>query len=139
MNLITGETGSGKSTQLPQYVFDSAEIREQVLKTNKDAGNMPFDEQLNIVITQPRRVAAISMAKRISFERNRKLGDVVSYTIRFDDRCSERTRLRYVTDAILVRQCIDVLIFSEKNSFLRILGSTIEEVSRHNLGWGPWT
>jgi HrpA-like RNA helicase len=134
MNLITGETGSGKSTQLPQYVFDSAEIREQVLKTNKDAGNMPFDEQLNIVITQPRRVAAISMAKRISFERNRKLGDVVSYTIRFDDRCSERTRLRYVTDAILVRQCIDVLIFSEKNSFLRILGSTIEEVSRHNLG-----
>jgi HrpA-like RNA helicase len=134
MNLITGETGSGKSTQLPQYVFDSTEIREQVLKTNKDAGNMPFDEQLNIVITQPRRVAAISMAKRISFERNRKLGDVVSYTIRFDDRCSERTRLRYVTDAILVRQCIDVLIFSEKNSFLRILGSTIEEVSRHNLG-----
>ncbi len=134
MNLITGETGSGKSPQLPQYWFDSAEIREQVLKTNKDAGNMPFDEQLNIVITQPRRVAAISMAKRISFERNRKLGDVVSYTIRFDDRCSERTRLRYVTDAILVRQCIDVLIFSEKNSFLRILGSTIEEVSRHNLG-----
>jgi HrpA-like RNA helicase len=134
MNLITGETGSGKSTQLPQYVFDSAEIREQVLKINKDAGNMPFDEQLNIVITQPRRVAAISMAKRISFERNRKLGDVVSYTIRFDDRCSEKTRLRYVTDAILVRQCIDVLIFSEKNSFLRILGSTIEEVSRHNLG-----
>jgi HrpA-like RNA helicase len=134
MNLITGETGSGKSTQLPQYVFDSAEIRDQVLKINKDVGNMPFDEQLNIVITQPRRVAAISMAKRISFERNRKLGDVVSYTIRFDDRCSEKTRLRYVTDAILVRQCIDVLIFSEKNSFLRILGSTIEEVSRHNLG-----
>jgi HrpA-like RNA helicase len=137
MNLITGETGSGKSTQLPQYVFDSAEIRDQVLKINKDAGNMPFDDQLNIVITQPRRVAAISMAKRISFERNRKLGDVVSYTIRFDDRCSEKTRLRYVTDAILVRQCIDVLIFSEKNSFFRILGSTIEEVSRHNLGRGP--
>jgi HrpA-like RNA helicase len=137
MNLITGETGSGKSTQLPQYVFDSAEIRDQVLKINKDVGNMPFDEQLNIVITQPRRVAAISMAKRISFERNRKLGDVVSYTIRFDDRCSEKTRLRYVTDAILVRQCIDVLIFSEKNSFFRILGSTIEEVSRHNLGRGP--
>jgi HrpA-like RNA helicase len=137
MNLITGETGSGKSTQLPQYVFDSAEIRDQVLKINKDAGNMPFDDQLNIVITQPRRVAAISMAKIISFERNRKLGDVVSYTIRFDDRCSEKTRLRYVTDAILVRQCIDVLIFSEKNSFFRILGSTIEEVSRHNLGRGP--
>ena len=106
--LITGETGSGKSTQLPQYVYDSVEINKQVLEKNIENGNSPIDNNLNIVITQPRRVAAISMAKRIAFERGTAfINDYISYTIRFDDRCTDKTRLRYMTDGILVRECID--------------------------------
>lgn len=62
---------------------------------------------MRICVTQPRRVATISMAKRICYERRRILGKEISYAIRFDDRCSEHTKLRYVTDGILVRECIE--------------------------------
>jgi ATP-dependent RNA helicase DHX8/PRP22 len=51
-------------------------------------------------------MAAISMAKRICFERQCELGDLVGYTIRFDDKTSRNTQLRYVTDGILVRECL---------------------------------
>ena len=65
------------------------------------------DREIRICVTQPRRVATISMAKRICYERRKVLGREISYAIRFDDRCSEHTRLRYVTDGILVRECIE--------------------------------
>lgn len=58
------------------------------------------------MVTQPRRIAAISMAKRICFERKESLGEEIGYTIRFDDHTSEHTVLRYVTDGVLVRQCL---------------------------------
>ena len=81
-------------------------------------------EKLKIVVTQPRRVAAISMTKRICFERGLKNFDgEVSYAIRFDDRTSASTNLRYVTDGILVRECISV-------GFDSSLGSATREVQR---------
>ena len=58
------------------------------------------------MITQPRRVAAIAMAKRICYERGVNLGDEVGYTIRFDDKTSVKTHLKYMTDGILVRECL---------------------------------
>jgi len=60
-----------------------------------------------VIVTQPRRVAAIQMAKRVSYERKCKMGDEVGYTVRFDD-CSttENTLIKYVTDGILVRECL---------------------------------
>jgi len=61
---------------------------------------------MKVVVTQPRRIAAISMAKRICYERKANMGEKVGYTIRFDDKTSEKTVLRYVTDGILVRQCL---------------------------------
>lgn len=96
--MITGDTGSGKSTQLPQYIMDSPKIQKSLSENPKN--------KMKIVVTQPRRIAAISMAKRICHERNEILGDKIGYTIRFDDITSENTMLRYVTDGILVRQCL---------------------------------
>lgn len=48
------------------------------------------------------------MSKRVCFERKIDFGDEISYTVRFDDRCTENTKLRYVTDGILVRECLSV-------------------------------
>lgn len=106
MCVITGETGSGKSTQLPQYIYDCEKIQKKISEKSKKK-----IDRLKICITQPRRVATISMAKRICYERGRKLGNEVSYAIRFDDRTTDETCLRYVTDGILVRECINVRFF----------------------------
>ncbi|KAI8350551.1 P-loop containing nucleoside triphosphate hydrolase protein [Mortierella sp. GBAus27b] len=83
--VIIGETGSGKTTQLPRYVIE--EFRN-----------------IRVGVTQPRRIAAISVAKRVSEEYGCKLGDTIGYTIRFDDTTSSRTRLKYMTDGVLLRE-----------------------------------
>jgi len=96
--LITGETGSGKSTQLAQFLIDGVEPTD--LK-------MPYGSRLKVVVTQPRRVAAIQMAQRVAHERQCPVGQQVGYTIRFEDRTDARkTRIKYVTDGILVRECL---------------------------------
>lgn len=69
--LIKGNTGCGKSTQVPQFIMD--EYTEQ----NRAS-------ECNIIVSQPRRVAAISLAHRIALERNEKIGDVVGYHVRFN-------------------------------------------------------
>ncbi|KAG0083311.1 DEAH-box ATP-dependent RNA helicase prp22 [Podila epicladia] len=83
--VVIGETGSGKTTQLPRYVIE--EFRG-----------------MRIGVTQPRRIAAISVAKRVAEEYDCRLGDTVGYTIRFDDTTSSRTRLKYMTDGVLLRE-----------------------------------
>lgn len=60
-----------------------------------------------MVITQPRRVAAIQISKRVADERGIELGDEVGYVIRFEDCVSKNTRIKYVTDGILVRECLE--------------------------------
>lgn len=104
-SIITGDTGSGKTTQIPQYIIESL--------TNKDFSKEESFEKSGIkekipriVITQPRRVAAIQMAKRVSYEKNFSLGKEVGYTIRFEDNSDECTLIKYVTDGILVRECL---------------------------------
>lgn len=85
--IVIGETGSGKSTQLPQYL----------------ANAFPGD---CIVCTQPRRVAAITVAQRVANEQGCKLGEKVGYSIRFDDKTSARTVIKYATDGVLLRECM---------------------------------
>ena len=78
-------------------------------KDSKLDSHLVDKDKLNIVVTQPRRVATISMMKRICQERGlSESGEEVSYSIRFDDRCTPNTKLRYLTDGILVRECISV-------------------------------
>ena len=61
---------------------------------------------MKVVVTQPRRVAAIQMAKRVAEERRGKVGREVGYTIRFEDVTDNTTQIKYVTDGILVRECL---------------------------------
>jgi len=83
-----GETGSGKTTQLPQYLVEGGYTKEG----------------RKIGCTQPRRVAAMSVAARVAQEMDVKLGNEVGYSIRFEDCCSEKTVVKYMTDGMLLRE-----------------------------------
>lgn len=101
--VIEAPTGSGKSTQVPQMLVDSGKIAGQV------------------VVLQPRRLAARMLATRVAYERNVRLGEEVGYQVRLDDRSSARTRIKYVTEGILLRHMlgnptlkgIDVVVLDE--------------------------
>ncbi|XP_043997362.1 ATP-dependent RNA helicase DHX33 isoform X2 [Gambusia affinis] len=84
-----GETGSGKTTQIPQYLFEAGIGRQGL-----------------IAITQPRRVAAISLAARVSEEKRTQIGKLVGYTVRFEDVTSPETKLKFMTDGMLLREAI---------------------------------
>ncbi|ODQ82939.1 hypothetical protein BABINDRAFT_173765 [Babjeviella inositovora NRRL Y-12698] len=86
--IIVGETGSGKTTQLPQYLHEAG-----YTKDGKKVG-----------CTQPRRVAAMSVAARVADEMGVKLGNEVGYSVRFDDRSNEKTIVKYMTDGMLLRE-----------------------------------
>ncbi|XP_051114585.1 pre-mRNA-splicing factor ATP-dependent RNA helicase DEAH1-like [Andrographis paniculata] len=85
--VIVGETGSGKTTQIPQYLHEAG-----------------YTKRGKIGCTQPRRVAAMSVAARVSQEMGVKLGHEVGYSIRFEDCTSEKTILKYMTDGMLLRE-----------------------------------
>ncbi|XP_030382002.1 pre-mRNA-splicing factor ATP-dependent RNA helicase PRP16 [Scaptodrosophila lebanonensis] len=87
--IIVGETGSGKTTQLTQYLHEDG-----------------YSKLGMIGCTQPRRVAAMSVAKRVSDEMDTQLGEDVGYAIRFEDCTSERTVIKYMTDGILLRESL---------------------------------
>ena len=88
--VIEAPTGSGKSTQIPQMLLEG--------------GCLGGSGQA--VILQPRRLAARMLAKRVAEERGVSLGAEVGYTIRLDDLTSAKTRIRFVTEGVLVRQMI---------------------------------
>lgn len=88
--IIEGETGSGKTTQVPQFLLSLLAIPGQKC----------------IACTQPRRVAAMSIAKRVAEEMDVEFGEEVGYTIRFEDKTSPRTILKYMTDGMLLREAM---------------------------------
>ncbi|KAK8537612.1 hypothetical protein V6N12_043765 [Hibiscus sabdariffa] len=87
--VIVGETGSGKTTQIPQYLHEAG-----------------YTKRGKVGCTQPRRVAAMSVAARVSQEMGVKLGHEVGYSIRFEDCTSEKTVLKYMTDGMLLRELL---------------------------------
>lgn len=88
--VLVGETGSGKTTQIPQFLLDEGYSSNGLI----------------IGCTQPRRVAAMSVAKRVANELDVTLGEEVGYTIRFDDCSGPRTKLKYLTDGMLLREAM---------------------------------
>ena len=86
--VLSAPTGSGKSTQVPQILIDAAQV------------------QGDVVVLQPRRLAARLLAKRVAQERGCRLGEEVGYQIRFENVVGPNTRIRFVTEAILLRQIL---------------------------------
>ncbi|KAI9768524.1 MAG: DEAH-box ATP-dependent RNA helicase prp43 [Geoglossum umbratile] len=90
--VFVGETGSGKTTQIPQFVlFD----------------DLPHIHRKMVACTQPRRVAAMSVAQRVANEMDVNLGEEVGYSIRFEDVTSQKTVLKYMTDGMLLREAMN--------------------------------
>ncbi|KAK3392177.1 P-loop containing nucleoside triphosphate hydrolase protein [Sordaria brevicollis] len=88
--ILVGETGSGKTTQIPQYLHEAGYTE----------GGM------KVACTQPRRVAAMSVAARVADEMGVKVGREVGYSIRFEDCTSDKTILKYMTDGMLLREMV---------------------------------
>ncbi|KAF9639229.1 Helicase [Lasiodiplodia theobromae] len=90
--VFVGETGSGKTTQIPQFIlFD----------------DLPQSQGKMVACTQPRRVAAMSVAQRVADEMDVALGEEVGYSIRFEDRTSSKTIMKYMTDGMLLREAMN--------------------------------
>ncbi|KAL2134102.1 hypothetical protein VTI74DRAFT_989 [Chaetomium olivicolor] len=88
--ILVGETGSGKTTQIPQYLHEAG--------FTKDG--------MKVACTQPRRVAAMSVAARVADEMGVRVGHEVGYSIRFEDCTSDKTILKYMTDGMLLREMV---------------------------------
>lgn len=85
--IVVGETGCGKTTQIPPMLFDAG-----------------WAEQGLVGCTEPRRVAAMAAARRVAEERNWRLGQKVGFEVRFDKQMSESTRIKFMTDGILMQE-----------------------------------
>jgi len=88
--IVVGETGSGKTTQVAQFLHEEGYTKNGL-----------------IGCTQPRRVAAMSVAKRVSEEMEVELGSTVGYAIRFEDCTSDKTLIKYMTDGVLLRESLN--------------------------------
>ncbi|KAK3321194.1 P-loop containing nucleoside triphosphate hydrolase protein [Cercophora scortea] len=90
VTIVVGQTGSGKSTQIPQYLEQAGWCADGKL----------------IAITQPRRVAATTVAIRVAEEFGCEVGKEVGYSIRFEDVTSATTRIKFLTDGLLIREAL---------------------------------
>jgi pre-mRNA-splicing factor ATP-dependent RNA helicase DHX15/PRP43 len=89
--VFVGETGSGKTTQIPQFVLYD---------------DLPQTCRKMVACTQPRRVAAMSVAQRVAQEMDVELGEEVGYSIRFEEKAGPKTILKYMTDGMLLREAM---------------------------------
>lgn len=87
--IVIGETGSGKTTQLAQYLFEESGGKGGA-----------------IAVTQPRRLAAKTTASRVADEMGCELGGLVGYNVRFDNKTTDKTKIKFLTDGMLLRECM---------------------------------
>lgn len=103
--IICGETGSGKTTQVPQFLFEAG------------YGSPGSDTPGMIGVTEPRRVAAVSMAKRVSTEMG-NCGNRVGYQIRFDGNVNKNTAMKFMTDGVLLREMMSDFMLTKYSAII---------------------
>jgi ATP-dependent RNA helicase DHX57 len=91
VTIVSGETGCGKTTQVPQFIID-----EEIMQAR--------GATCNIICTQPRKISAIGVAERVASERCEKIGQTVGYAVRGETKVSSDTRLQFVTTGVLLRR-----------------------------------
>lgn len=106
--IVVGETGSGKTTQLPQYLYEAGYTR----KSSEPS------KIFKVGCTQPRRVAATSVAARVAEEVGAPLGDKVGYSIRFEEKSSDKTEIKYMTDGMLLREFLTDPLLSSYSALM---------------------
>ena len=100
-SIFLGETGCGKTTQIPRFLYEAREKKLKHFSTKKSQRHRNL-----ICCTQPRRVAAISVAERVASEVNQNCGELIGYSVRFDESTSRQTRIKYMTDGMLLREAL---------------------------------
>lgn len=97
VTIVCGATGSGKSTQIPQFLYETG-----------------FCQDGLVGITQPRRLAAISLAQRVAEEMSSQVGDKVGYQVRFEaSKFTEETKIKFMTDGILLNEMMSDFLLTK--------------------------
>ncbi|XP_068618918.1 probable ATP-dependent RNA helicase spindle-E [Battus philenor] len=107
--IIEGPTGCGKTTQVPQWILDDSYKNRRFCK---------------IVVTQPRRIAAISIAKRVAQERGWNIGGVVGYQVALENKTSNDSRIQYVTTGVLLQKLVTA---KNMNEYTHIILDEVHE------------
>eukprot|EP00163_Fabomonas_tropica_P026401 TRINITY_DN4829_c0_g2_i2.p1 TRINITY_DN4829_c0_g2~~TRINITY_DN4829_c0_g2_i2.p1 ORF type:complete len:1239 (-),score=210.12 TRINITY_DN4829_c0_g2_i2:67-3783(-) len=115
VTVLCGETGSGKTTQIPQFLYEAG------------AGRPGSDWPGMVAVTQPRRVATASMSRRVAEELACKLGEEVGYQIRFEGRHSDKTIIKFMTDGVLLKEIQSDFLLTRYSVIL------IDEAHERNL------
>lgn len=110
--IISGTTGCGKTTKIPQIIYHDYSKR---------------NEKVNIICTQPRRVACMNIARKVAFDMGTKVGNYVGYSIQNESVMSAETRIRFVTTGILLNQVVSGKDLSEYTHII------VDEVHERDL------
>ncbi|PXF48406.1 putative ATP-dependent RNA helicase [Gracilariopsis chorda] len=114
--LVSGATGTGKTTQVPQFLVEDG---------FGDAASPEYKGM--IAVTQPRRVAAVTCARRVAYEMNTRLGSLVGYHVRHDAKFGEETKIKFVTDGVLLREVEDDVLLNKYSAIV------IDEVHERSM------